>query len=161
MVDIIDDVLESNNIDIISARIAHAKGKAEVEYLDKIKQFCEADADVQDFFLDEKLDRILTDNKFFNVSVADLTKVQRHEKISLAAQWMKANSMEVVDTDTEPVSSSHPNAIITMEIRRFASLRGQESKVFTAMCAMSDSVFMSGIKDNVIHFTFGLEDVWS
>ena len=68
--------------------------------------------------------------------------------------------MEVVDVDMEPVSSSHPNAIITMEIRRLASLRGQELKVFTAMCAMADSVFMSGIKDSVIRFTFGIEEVW-
>lgn len=32
--------------------------------------------------------------------------------------------------------------------------------MFTAMCAMADSVFMSGIKDSVIRFTFGIEEVW-
>lgn len=36
--------------------------------------------DVRDFFSDEELDRILTDNEFFNGRVADLSKVQRHEK---------------------------------------------------------------------------------
>lgn len=145
----------------MAARIAQAKEKAEADYQEKVKQSREADVDVRDFFSDEELDRILTDNEFFNGRVADLSKVQRHEKVSMAARWMKAHSMEVVDIDIEPVSSSHPNAIITMEIRRLASLRGQELKVFTTMCAMADSVFMSGIKDSIIRFTFGIEGVWN
>ena len=145
----------------MAARIAQAKEKAEADYQEKVKQSREADVDVRDFFSDEELDRILTDNEFFNGRVADLSKVQRHEKVSMAARWMKAHSMEVVDIDIEPVSSSHPNAIITMEIRRLASLRGQELKVFTAMCAMADSVFMSGSKDSIIRFTFGIEGVWN
>lgn len=144
----------------LAARIAQAKEKAEAEYQEKVKQSRDADVDVREFFSDEELDRILTVNEFFNGRVADLNKVQRHEKVSMAARWMKANSMEVVDIEIEPVSSSHPNAIITMEIRRLASLCGQELKVFAAMRAMADSVFMSGIKDSVIRFTFGIEGVW-
>ena len=144
----------------LAARIAQAKEKAEAEYQEKVKQSRDADVDVREFFSDEELDRILTVNEFFNGRVADLNKVKRNEKVSMAARWMKANSMEVVDIDIEPVSSSHPNAIITMEIRRLASLCGQELKVFAAMCAMADSVFMSGIKDSVIRFTFGIEGVW-
>ena len=144
----------------LAARIAQAKEKAEAEYQEKVKQSRDADVDVREFFSDEELDRILTVNEFFNGRVADLNKVKRNEKVSMAARWMKANSMEVVDIDIEPVSNSHPNAIITMEIRRLASLCGQELKVFAAMCAMADSVFMSGIKDSVIRFTFGIEGVW-
>ena len=48
----------------LTARIAQAKEKAEAEYQEKIKQSREADVDVRDFFSDEELDRILTDNEF-------------------------------------------------------------------------------------------------
>ena len=64
----------------MAARIAQAKEKAEADYQEKVKQSREADVDVRDFFSDEELDRILTDNEFFNGRVADLSKVQRHEK---------------------------------------------------------------------------------
>ena len=58
------------------------------------------------------------------------------------------------------MARDRPNAIIAMDIRRHASLRDKELRVFTAMTALADSVFLSGIKDSTIRFTFGVEGIW-
>lgn len=142
-------------------RIEAAKAKAEAEYTAKLEASRASDIDVRDFFTAEELDSILSGNGFFNGKIADLSKVQRHEKLSLAAKWMQAHSMEVTALDIEPVSRSRPNAIITLDIRRLASLRGKELQVFTMMAALADSLYISGIKDGVIRFTFTVEAVWS
>ena len=142
-------------------RIEAAKAKAEAEYTAKLEASRASDIDVRDFFTPEELDSILSGNGFFNGRVADLSKVQRHEKLSLAARWMQAHSMEVTALDIEPVSRSRPNAIITLDIRRLASLRGEELQVFTFMSALADNLYISGIKDGVIRFTFTVEAVWS
>lgn len=141
-------------------RIEAAKAKAEAEYEAKLEASRACDVDVRDFFTDEELDAILSGNDFFKGRIADLTRVQRHEKLSLAARWMQAHSMEVVALDIEPVSQSRPNAILTMDIRRLASLRGEELRVFTMMSALADSMYISGIKDDVIRFSFCVEKVW-
>ena len=144
----------------IKERIEAAKAKAEAEYNAKLEASRASNIDVRDFFTAEELDSILSGNGFFSGRVADLSKVQRHEKLSLAARWMQAHSMEVTALDIEPVSRSRPNAIITLDIRRLASLRGEELRVFTMMTALADSMYISGIKGGVIRFTFSVEKVW-
>ena len=144
----------------IKERIEAAKAKAEAEYNAKLEASRASNIDVRDFFTAEELDSILSGNGFFNGKIADLSKVQRHEKLSLAARWMQAHSMEVTALDIEPVSRSRPNAIITLDIRRLASLRGEELRVFTMMTALADSMYISGIKGGVIRFTFSVEKVW-
>ena len=57
-------------------------------------------------------------------------------------------------------SRNHPNVVVSLEIRRFASLKDKELRAFSAMAALSDSMFISGIKDSVTRFTFGIEGVW-
>lgn len=138
-------------------RIAQAKIKAETEYEEKLQKSRACDVDVRDFFSDEELDRILSDNEFFSGKIADLSAVQRYEKVKQAAMWLEANSLEVVKTDIEPISKTQPNVTISIEIRRLASLRGKELRVFSAMSILADTVFLSGIKDSTIRFTFGLE----
>ena len=53
-------------------RVEQAKKKAEEEYQEKLERSKQSDVDVRDFFDDEELDRILSDNEFFNGRVADL-----------------------------------------------------------------------------------------
>lgn len=140
-------------------RIEAAKKKAEENFAEKVNKSREADIDVRDFFNPEELDRILSDD-YFSGKVANLSVMQRYNKVKQAAQWLEANSMEVIGIEIEPLSKNRPNAVITIEIRRLASLRGKELRVFSAMNILADSVFMSGIKDSAIRFTFGLEGVW-
>ena len=140
-------------------RIEAAKQQAEADFQAKVERSRECDVDVRDFFTPDELDRILADD-YFNGKIADLSVMQRYEKVKQAALWMDAHCMEVACVEIEPLSSSRPNAVISIEIRRLASLRGKELRVFTAMGVLSDSVFLSGLKDSTIRFTFGLEGVW-
>lgn len=145
------------NIDI---RIEQAKKRAEDNYLNKVAKSRQSDVDVCDFFSDEELDRILTDNDFFKGKVADLTKLQRHEKLATAARWLDANCMEVVYIEVQKPAPTRPNAIVLLELRRLSSLRDQELRIFTAMCAMADTMFLSNLKDETIRFTFGVENLY-
>lgn len=142
-------------------KIEQAKAKAEAELQDKIKRSKQSDVDVREFFTAEEFDTICQQNEFFAGKLADLSKAQRHKKLALAAKWLNDHSMEVVFAEVESVSREHPNAIVSLEIRRLASLSGQELQAFTAMSALADTVFVSGIKDGVIRFTFGVERVWT
>ena len=136
------------------------KELTEEEYQEKLERSKQSDVDVRDFFDDEELDRILSDNEFFNGRVADLSKMQRYEKLKLAAQWMNDHSMEVVCVDIDKPSQSRPNVVVSMELRRLSSLRGRELKIFSAMNALADTVFLSGLKDEAIRFSFGIESLW-
>ena len=111
-------------------------------------------------YANARLDRILSDNEFFNGRVADLPKMQRYEKLKLAAQWMNDHSMEVVCVDIDKPSQSRPNVVVSMELRRLSSLRGRELKIFSAMNVLADTVFLSGLKDEAIRFSFGIESLW-
>ena len=136
------------------------KELTEEEYQEKLERSKQSDVDVRDFFDDEELDRILSDNEFFNGRVADLPKMQRYEKLKLAAQWMNDHSMEVVCVDIDKPSQSRPNVVVSMELRRLSSLRGRELKIFSAMNVLADTVFLSGLKDEAIRFSFGIESLW-
>ena len=136
------------------------KELTEEEYQEKLERSKQSDVDARDFFDDEELDRILSDNEFFNGRVADLSKMQRYEKLKLAARWMNDHSMEVVCVDIDKPSQSRPNVVVSMELRRLSSLRGRELKIFSAMNALADTVFLSGLKDEAIRFSFGIESLW-
>ena len=86
--------------------------------------------------------------------------MQRYEKLKLATQWMNDHSMEVVCVDIDKPSQSRPNVVVSMELRRLSSLRGRELKIFSAMNALADTVFLSGLKDEAIRFSFGIESLW-
>ena len=139
--------------------IEAAKKQAEIDYMERVDRSRECDVDVRDFFTPEELDRILSDD-YFNGKVADLSVMQRYEKAKQAAMWLDAHCMEIVSIEIEPISRSRPNAIITVDIRRLASLRGKELRVFNAMGVLADSMFLSGLKDMAVRFTFGFEGVW-
>lgn len=141
-------------------KIEQAKAKAETELQDKIALSKKSDIDVREIFTAEEFDAICQQNEFFSGKLADLSKVQRHKKLAMAAKWLNDHSMEIVSVEVEPVSQEHPNAIVSIEIRRLASLRDQELQAFTAMSALADTVFMSGLKDSTIRFTYGIEGVW-
>ncbi len=97
-------------------RIEQAKKNAEANYQAKLEKSRTSDVDVRDFFTDEELDKILSDD-FFAGKVADLGAVQRYEKVKQAALWLDANSMEVVSTEIEPISFTRPNVTISVDIR--------------------------------------------
>lgn len=151
-------VLQHN--DDMKGKIEQAKAKAEAELQDKIERSKGSDIDVRNIFTAEEFDSICQRNEFFAGKLADLSKAQRHKKLALAAKWLNDHSMEVVSIDVEPVSQEHPNAIVSLEIRRLASLRDQELQAFTAMSVLADTVFLSGLKDSTIRFTYGIEGVW-
>ena len=150
----------NNPKDYMGKRIQEAKEKAEEALQNKVEQSRSSDVDVRDFFSNEELERIFQDNEFFQGKIADLSKKQRYDKAVMAAKWMEANSIEVVNVEIEKISPDRPNAIIVIDIRRLASLRGMELQVLTALFALADSAFLSGIKDATIRFTFGIEGIW-
>jgi hypothetical protein len=72
-------------------RIEQAKKQAEVDFRNKVERSRLSDVDMQDFLTGEELDRMLSDNEFFNGRVADLSKIQRHKKLAQAAAWLNDN----------------------------------------------------------------------
>ena len=144
----------------MSERIEQAKRKAEQEYTEKLHRSQESDIDVRDFFSDEELMRILESESIFHGNVADLTKLQRFEKLATAAKWMEANSIEVTGVEIEKPTPGRPNVVVSMTVNRLCSFRGKELGVMTLMHALSDTVFLSSIKDEGTKFSFGLESVW-
>ena len=145
---------------ITKERIADAAAQAEQRYQDKVSRSRESDVDVRDFFDDEELERILQSNDFFTGKIADFSQLQKFNKLKMAAAWLDAHCLEVVRTDIEEPSKSRPNTIVSVDIRRLASLHGKEKQVFAAMQVLADTVYVSGLKDDVIHFTFGILGVW-
>lgn len=141
-------------------RIDNIAAQAEQRYQDKVSRSRESDVDVRDFFDDEELERILQSNDFFTGRIADFSQLQKFNKLKMAAAWLDAHCMEVAKTEVVEPSKSRPNTTITVEVRRLASLHGKEKQVFTSMQILADTVFMSGLKDEVIRFTFGIEGVW-
>ena len=139
-------------------KIEQARIKAEQQYQDKVSRSRESDVDVRDFFDDEELKLILQSNDFFTGKIADLEKMERYNKLRMAAQWMGSHSLEVAATSS---MNEGRNGIVVVDIRRLASLRGEELRVFTFMSALSDTVYISGLMENVIRFSFTINDVRS
>lgn len=150
----------SNKNDFMAERIQRAKEVAEERLQNRIELSRAADVDVRDFFFDEELERLFQDNEFFNGRIADLSKKQQYDKAVLAVKWLETNSLEVTHVEIERISPTRPNAILVMDVRRLASLRGQELQMLTALITLADSLFLSGLKDSTIRFTFGFEKIW-
>lgn len=156
-----DKVIYMNgNRNSMGDRIKAAAKAAEAAFEEKVEKSRASDVDVRSFFTDEELEQLLSSGESFNGKIADLSKLERYKRACAAAKWLDKNSVEVVKVEIEGVSRDRPNAIIAMDIRRLASLRGNELRVFTALTALADSVFLSGIKDSTIRFTFGVEGIW-
>lgn len=147
------------NVDM-KEKIKQAAQKAETDFKEKVEMSRRPDVDVREIFSAEEIDELYQGNEFFGGKIADLTKTQRYNKLANAAKWLHSNSIEVADMQIEPVSRNHPNVVVSLEIRRLASLKDKELRAFSAMAALSDSMFISGIKDSVTRFTFGIEGVW-
>lgn len=141
---------------ITKDRIADAAAQAEQRYQDKLQRSRESDVDVRDFFDDEELERILQSNEFFTGKIANLEKMERYNKLRMAAQWMESHSLEVAATSA---MSEGRNGIVVVDIRRLASLRGEELRVYTYMNALSDMVYVSGLMENVIRISFVINDI--
>lgn len=141
-------------------KIEQAARRAEAEFQEKVEMSRRSNVDVREVFSAEEIDELYQRNEFFVGKIADLTKTQRHQKLADAAKWLHTNSIEVVELQIEPVSQNHPNVIISLEIRRLASLRDKELQAFSAMAALADAMFISGVKDSVTRFTFSIEGVW-
>lgn len=148
------------HMSINKERIDNIAAQAEQRYQDKVSRSRASDVDVRDFFDDEELERILQSNDFFTGKVADFSQLQKFNKLRMAASWLDAHCLEVVKTEVVEPSKSCPNTTITVEVRRLASLHGEEKQVFASMQILADTVFVSGLKDEVVRFTFGIEGVW-
>lgn len=143
---------------ITKERIDNIAAQAEQRYQDKVSRSRESDVDVRDFFDDEELERILQSNDFFTGKIADYEKMERYNKLRIAAQWMMSHSLEVAATST---MNEGRNGIVVVDIRRLASLRGEELRVFTIMNALADTVYVSGLMEDVIRFSFTVNNIRS
>lgn len=142
--------------------IDSAKEKTESELERKIEKLKRGSMeDVFDLLTDGDIVKILTNIDSFQGSIADFSKVQRFKKIAQSAQWLDANSLEVVGCIIGQISSNQPNAIVSLDIRRLSNFRAAQLSALTAMFALADNVFFSGIKDSVIRISYGIEGVYS
>lgn len=139
-------------------KIEQARIKAEEQYQEKLRQSRASDVDVRDFFEDEELEWILQSNNFFTGKIADYEKMERYDKLRKAAQWMMSHSLEVAATSS---TDEGKNGIVVIDIRRLASLRGEELRVFTFMNALADTVYVSGLMEDVIRFSFTVNNIRS
>ena len=132
----------------------------EAQWLKKLEESRQPGVDVRSFFTEEEINFILSE-KYFKGRIADFTTIQRHKKITDAAQWLKENSTDVIRFEAEKPSSKQPNAMIYMDIKRLSSLKGEELRLFTEMCALADNVYINGMGDDgLIRISFGVRDVF-
>ena len=139
--------------------IEAAKKKAEAELDRKIELSKQYGTDAREIFTSEDFDEICRRNEFFDARVTDLEKRLRYEKLKAAALWLDANSLEVAGVEIEAISKERPNVIVSLVFRRLVYMRGIELQAFSAMCALADTVFVSGVADSVIRVAFELENV--
>lgn len=144
----------------MAKRIAEAKRKAEEEYEQKKEKSLAFDADVRKMFTAEDIERMLKENEEFRGKTADMSKIQRYGAVLEEARWLEAHSIEVVSIDAERINPCRANAVVTIDLRRLGSLRGEELERFSKMLSYADTVFFSGIKDEVIRITLGMERIW-
>ena len=142
----------------IEAIIATAKEAAERDLQKKKELSGQCKVEVNDVMRPEELDHILSDN-FFGGKVGNLSALQRYEKMKLAASWLDCHCFECVGIDIQPPSRSRTRVTISIEIRRLSYLKDKPLRVFTALNILADSVFISGVKDDVVRYEFGVEGV--
>ena len=140
--------------------IERAKREAEQEYQEKKTISLRYDADARKIFTVEDLGRMLNEDEEFRGHTADMEKIRCYGRIVEAARWLESHSIEVVKVEVERISADRPNAVVAVDIRRLASFKGEEKGRFAAMMRDADTVFMSGIKDDVIRLTFCVEQIW-
>ncbi len=137
-------------------RIRKAAMAAEARYQEHQARQSEPEADEKEIPFDEEIGRILFDNDFFHGNTVDITKAERIEKLKIAAQWLDKNCWEIASTEIHESPDSSASISVVIEIRRLSSMKGKDKQVFAAMQILSDEIFMSGIKDEVICFTFSI-----
>lgn len=140
--------------------IERAKREAEQEYQEKKMISLRYDADARKIFAVEDLERMLEEDGEFRGHTADMDKIRCFGRIVESAKWLESHSIEVVKVEIERISANRPNAVVAIDIRRLALFRGEEKEQLAAMTRDADTVFMSGIKDDVIRHTFGVEQIW-
>ena len=140
--------------------IERAKRDAEREYQEKKTISLRYDADARKIFTAEDIERMLEEDEEFRGRTADMEKIRCYGRIVETARWLESHSIEVVKVEIESISASRPNVVVTIDIRRLASFKGEEKERLASMMRDADTVFMSGIKDDVIRQTFGVEQIW-
>ena len=140
--------------------IERAKREAEQEYQEKKTISLRYDADARKIITVEDLERMLNEDEEFRGYTADMEKIRCYGRIVEAARWLESHSIEVVKVEVERISAERSNTVVAIDIRRLASFKGEEKERLAAMMRDADTVFMSGIKDDVIRLTFGVERIW-
>lgn len=140
--------------------IERAKRDAEREYQEKKTISLRYDADARKIFTAEDIERMMEEDEEFRGRTADMEKIRCFGRIVEIARWLESHSIEVVKVEIESISASRPNVVVTIDIRRLASFKGEEKERLAAMMRDADTAFMSGIKDDVIRQTFGVEQIW-
>ena len=83
----------------------------------------------------------------------DLNSVERYRRIVNAANWLEANSKNVLDVNIMHI----PNTFVAMEIRRSVALSGKELRVFNDLTALAFAVYLNGSKNGTIRIIFDVE----
>ena len=140
--------------------IERAKREAEKEYQEKKTISLRYDADARKIFTAEDIERMLNEDEEFRGRTADMEKIRCYGRIVESARWLESLSVEVVKVEAERISADRPNAVVAVDICRLASFKGEEKDRLAAMMKDADTVFMSGIKDDMIRLIIGVEKIW-
>ena len=147
----------------IGRRIKEVAEAAEAEYRTKLEKSRDPDIDVRDFFTDEELERLLSENEMFEGHLADWTALQRYNKLTAAACWLDAHSIECLGVEIEGTAPSRPNATVALDIRRLASLRGKELKAYAGDGTYGDRLNKTELLEQSVEeeFVWMPMDAWS
>lgn len=123
----------------MDTRIKEAIKKAEASYNEKKEKSRSIDEKAK--ISDEDINRIIS------TDINNLTNDEKHSYLLNLSQWLDLNCFQVA-------SVSKDKTAIMIEFSRLSSISGKDLEVFNKMCSLSSQLFMSGIKDDVIKFSF-------
>ncbi|MCC8048291.1 MAG: hypothetical protein LIO52_04240, partial [Oscillospiraceae bacterium] len=155
-----DGVPESKELD----RVEQAIAKVDAEWEAKLERAKEPDVDSSLFFTDEELDALLSGNDIFSGNIANLSNVQRFEKLKKAARWLDKYSMEIKNLKINDITSDNPNAYLFLDVRKISTYGDKEKKMVAALWTLADLVVVCAApadNSDSIRMSFGVHNIWS
>ena len=142
-------------------RIRKVKAERDAEYKEKAKKLLETNIPIEELFTPEDIEEIERRNAFFNGTVANLTKVQKHQKIVKIGKWLDAHSFDVLWCDAEPLSYANAGAAIIFELKELCIFKALALQAIIAMSSLADSVCLSALTGKSVRLSFFLDGVFS
>jgi hypothetical protein len=134
-------------------RIKKVSAEYEKELERKKKLYDEiGDAEV---FTPEDFEFMLNENEMFRGKNVDLTQVQKYNKLSDAARWLDAKHTDVIKIDCPPLPTGRAG-YIGVDINDVSFFGEDVKRILAGMVLLCDNLTVSGLKEGVVHLSFGI-----